>query len=220
LELEVLKEEARRKGSRLILAVDNPSHLSLIEKLKSLLAGVKLGAIPIISGKAENVIKKERDLYFISDMKIADIPEISLRIAEKLVEMGFRGVIFHLFPMSLEESVKLLHERGCDAIGVAMMSHKNAFIFEENFEKLIKYGITVDVDGFVVGATRPEYISRARGMTRKPILSPGIVKQGAMPGEAIRYGADFEIVGRAITESPDPVSAAEEIVKKEREVIC
>lgn len=216
MELEVLKEEAERKKSRLILAVDDPSHLSLIERLKELIVAVKLGVLPIISGRAEEVVKKERDLYFISDMKTADIPEINLKIAEKLAYIGFRGIIFHLFPMSLDDAVKFLHERDCDAIGVAMMSHRGAALFERNFESLMDYGLRAGVDGFVVGATKPEYIARAREITKKPILSPGVVKQGAMPGDAIKLGADFEIVGRAITESPDPVLEAERIVRRER----
>lgn len=215
MELEFLKEEAEKKKSRLILAVDNPYHLSLIEKLRDFVVAVKLGVVPIISG-VEKVIRENDDLYFISDMKTADIPEINIKIAEKLVNMGFRGIIFHLFPMSLEESVKMLHERGCDAIGVAMMSHKNAVLFERNFNKLMNYGVKAGVDGFVIGATKPDYIKKARKITDKPILSPGVIKQGAMPGEAIKLGADFEIVGRAITESPDPVSEARRIVERER----
>jgi len=219
LELEILREEAKKKRSRVVLAVDDPSHLNLIERLKSLIVGVKLGVLPIISGKAEEFIRKERDLYFISDMKTADIPDINIKIAEKLADMGFRGIIFHLFPMSLDEAVKLLHKRDCDAIGVAMMSHRNAVLFERNFDSLVDYGMKAGLDGFVVGATKPDYIRKAKEMTKKPILSPGVVKQGALPGEAIKLGADFEIVGRAITESSDPVSEAERIVKRERNFI-
>ncbi len=46
------------------------------------------------------------------------------------------------------------------------------------------------------------------------ILTPGIGAQGAQPGDAIKNGADYEIVGRAIYTSDNPQKSAEEIRKK------
>ncbi|HTG17758.1 MAG TPA: orotidine 5'-phosphate decarboxylase / HUMPS family protein, partial [Blastocatellia bacterium] len=40
----------------------------------------------------------------------------------------------------------------------------------------------------------------------------GDQKRVASPAEAIRDGADFIVIGRAITESPDPRAAAERIL--------
>jgi len=40
------------------------------------------------------------------------------------------------------------------------------------------------------------------------IMSPGVGAQGGEPGDAILAGANFEVVGRRIYESPNPGEAA------------
>ncbi|MEM4743157.1 MAG: orotidine 5'-phosphate decarboxylase, partial [Pyrobaculum sp.] len=40
---------------------------------------------------------------------------------------------------------------------------------------------------------------------RYRIISPGIGAQGGAPGDALKAGADFEIVGRYLLESPDRI---------------
>jgi orotidine-5'-phosphate decarboxylase len=46
------------------------------------------------------------------------------------------------------------------------------------------------------------------------IISPGVKAQGARPGDAIRAGADFEIVGRGIYASAEPRRSAAEIAEE------
>ncbi len=212
--LSRLMEISREKNSRLILAVDRPASSDLIEALSDLVVAVKVG-LPLIFEIGLDAAAEIRSEYRIADIKMADVPFINSILVEKLLNKGFDCVIAHIFPFSLEEPVKLVHQMGRDMIGVLVMSH-GAPLLEENVEKMLSYGIDVGIDGLVVGATRPEQIRRVRELTDLPIISPGVIKQGAPPGEALRYGADFEIVGRAILSSEDPVKAAEEIVRRER----
>jgi len=51
------------------------------------------------------------------------------------------------------------------------------------------------------------------------IISPGVGAQGAPFGSAIRAGADYEIVGRAIYASQDPAAAAHAAVEEQRKAL-
>jgi orotidine-5'-phosphate decarboxylase len=46
------------------------------------------------------------------------------------------------------------------------------------------------------------------------IISPGVGAQGGKASDALRFGADFVIVGRTIYEAPDPREAAENLSKE------
>ncbi|MDP8003335.1 MAG: orotidine 5'-phosphate decarboxylase / HUMPS family protein, partial [Caldisphaera sp.] len=72
--------------------------------------------------------------------------------------------------------------------------------------------------GIVAPATRPEIITYFRKSIGRgiKILSPGIGIQGAKPGEALCHGADFEIVGRYITNAPDPKEATKVLIYEQK----
>ncbi len=235
MSLKELIHLSEKKGSRLILALDNlkgkckdeiVTHAkSLLSSLSDYVVGVKIGYPLTLSVGLEEITEiiqnYERDYYFIADFKLADIPYIVKLITEKLLDIGFNAVIAHLFTMSLNEVVEMTHEREIGIIGVLMMSHPKATLFEKNFKELLNYAKEVHVDGVVIGATRPRYIVLSRKLLHpnQVIFSPGIITQGGRVGEALELGADFEIVGRAITMSSDPVNVACSIVENERRVI-
>lgn len=148
----------------------------------------------------------------ICDFKIADIPPISARIARLAVEAGAAGVIAHAFAGrdTLAAVVEAAHGRGAAAFAVVEMSHEGGREFTQpNADALFEAAVACGVDGIVAPATRPERIAHFR--QRSPgmlLLSPGAGAQGGSPGAAARAGADFVIVGRSITGSPDPAAAA------------
>ena len=69
--------------------------------------------------------------------------------------------------------------------------------------------------GVVLPATIPEVIKEGRNELSKglKILAPGVGAQGALPGDALCAGANYEIVGRLITRSSKPREAAESVLK-------
>ena len=76
------------------------------------------------------------------------------------------------------------------------------------------------MDGVVASPQEVSLIRSACG-PRFTIVCPGIRPQGKAqadqkrmmtPGEAIRTGADYIVVGRPITEAKDPLAASREIV--------
>ncbi len=193
--------------------------LALLEALRDLAAGVKIG-LPLalgigFEGVAEILERFGRDFYMIADFKLSDIPEIIQLTLSELRRIGFDAAITHLFQGGIP-SIR----RSLDLFGVVAMSHPSAKLIEENFEELVREAVEAGVDGVVVGATRPDLLRRARSLLPdKTILSPGVVAQGAEPASALRHGGDFEIVGRAVTWSPEPVSSARRILEAERDVV-
>ncbi|MCS7133016.1 MAG: orotidine-5'-phosphate decarboxylase [Nitrososphaeria archaeon] len=217
---------SRRKRSRLIIAIDYLEGVDqisrLLEELGDLVVAAKLGIATAISlGRdelAKLIEKFGETIYFISDLKLADIPEVTLRNLEVITDMGFDGSIIHLFPMGYEGVAAWAAERGHDLFGVAMMSHPGCMLFEKNFDSFLDYSRKLGLRGVVIGATRAEKIKEARARlgSNSIIISPGVGVQGAAAGAALRCGADFEIVGRSIVLSRNPREAAEAIVAEQR----
>jgi orotidine-5'-phosphate decarboxylase len=92
--------------------------------------------------------------------------------------------------------------------------------------KLAKLAQRAGVDGVVASVEEAKAIRKACGREFL-IVTPGVRPKDksvggkkddqartATPGEAIRAGADFIVVGRPILAAPDPRAAAEEIVEE------
>jgi len=225
---------AEDRSSRLILALDllNSSSFKwnsrsllercsrLLDNLREYIVGVKIGFPLLLSvgvdGVGEIIADFKGEFYFLSDFKIGDIPEVATHTMSSLQGLGFDGATIHLFQGGLARITR----DSIDLFGVLMMSHPEAILFEKNFNELINEALKARVDGVIVGATKKEYIREARKkLPRKTIVCPGIITQGAEPSQALRYGGDFEIVGRAITASADPILSTKKILEVERGVL-
>jgi len=68
-------------------------------------------------------------------------------------------------------------------------------------------------DGVVVGATVPQKIAEVKQILndKVDIYSPGVGAQGGAAETAIKAGASYLIVGREITNSNEPATAARTI---------
>ena len=229
---------AIEKESRLILALDlyetpalgdnrklgeeKTSKLriaSLMESLRDLVVAIKIGFPLLLSVGLETLSDLMRsfndDYYFIADFKLSDIPEVNSFVVEVLAKIGFDGAIFQVFQGGLERTSKPM-----DRFALVMMSHPEAALCAKNFGELIGLAKRAKVEGLVVGATKLYYVRRARSLVpHATIISPGVITQGGEPSSALREGADFEIVGRAIINSEEPELVAEELVRRERDVL-
>jgi orotidine-5'-phosphate decarboxylase len=91
------------------------------------------------------------------------------------------------------------------------MSHPGAtaFFHGGTAEKIAALAMECGADGIIAPATRPERVKVLRGIVgNRKILSPGVGAQGGDADEVARL-VDGIIVGRAIYESHDPVTAAQ-----------
>ena len=90
------------------------------------------------------------------------------------------------------------------------MSHPGAAQFIRPIaERLAKLAQKYNVSGVIAPATRPFEVTQMREWIGEDILilCPGVGKQGGQTGDAIKAGADFEIVGRSIYGAEDPAKA-------------
>jgi orotidine-5'-phosphate decarboxylase len=98
---------------------------------------------------------------------------------------------------------------------------------EEQVELLARMGIGAGMRGFVCS---PREVAALRALTgpQGVLVIPGIRPAGsatgdqkriATPAEALRQGASYLVVGRPITQAPDPAEAAEAILKEMAEAL-
>jgi len=230
-------EEACRKNSRIILAFDEHDGGDTVlgklrwvsEHLGEHLAGIKIG-YPTLLSTGLSEIKKILDRFsggnvFIADAKVADISYTNSLIARLLYEAGFDAVIAHGFigyEGGLEGVFQEAERLGKGVIIVASMSHAGSGEFiDPGVERITALALKHGADGVIAPATRPQMVGRVRAIAGKSllILAPGVGAQGAPYGAGLSAGADFEIIGRSITGSPNPVEKALEVKREHGRIL-
>lgn len=226
-------QSAKRNESRVVLALDfSDSYDKRLKRAAKVLGAMKgdVAAVKVnhhlllpyglqgIEGLID-VCKKER-LPLIADLKINDIESTNLNAVDSLLAFGFDAVIANPFvgkEEGLGKVVDKMHSRGGGIIFLVYMSHKGA---REGYGMRTEGGEPMyrifaarardwGADGVVVGAQSVQIIAETRGIVGKNCLvfAPGIGAQGGDARSGAGAGADFVIVGRSVTEAPDPRGA-------------
>ncbi len=198
--------------SKLVLAMDffdTDFALDLAGKVGKELFAIKINW-PITMVKGASIITDLSEFSrVICDYKIADIPYTNKLIAQKAAEMGAWGIISHSITGS--DSLRAVTNVSDElkVFSVVSMSHPGAseFIYP-NMEKLLHMSREAGVYGLIAPGNDYSMLSRIREKAGEmKIMTPGVGAQGGSAAEAVRHGADLVIVGRAIYDSEDPVSA-------------
>jgi orotidine-5'-phosphate decarboxylase len=203
-----------RKGSRLILALDETNErkaMEVAEAVGDLVDAIKINWPLVLSTSPEIITRLSRSSDVICDFKVADIPNTNRLIVAEAVSRGASGVIVHAFTGS--DSVKAAVEAaaGKDIYVVTEMSHPGGMEFTAPAaERLARIAVDCGASGVIAPATRPERVRTIRQIIgpNLAILSPGVGAQGGSATKALEMGADYVIVGRAIYGDPDPRGAA------------
>ncbi len=223
--------EDMKSISRIIVALDYPEidFFKIMHKLRGKVAGIKIGLPCLLTWGAKSVSDAiqsfRQDFFFIADTKMADVGHVMAMTLEKLVEIGFDAVIAHGFvgaKNALDILAKKAQELDVKVFLVAAMSHLGAEEFiNKVFSRMVTLASELNFYGLVLPATMPQYIQKARKDLRYQgiIISPGIGAQGASPGDALKAGADFEIIGRMIIKAEDPVEVVSKINKIQKNVL-
>ncbi len=224
-------DSASRRRSRVVLALDFsgpfdtrlPRAERVLKAVGDAVAAVKVNhhlLLPFGLEGMKGIVSESRDrgLPLIADLKMNDIESTNMNIVESLFSYGFDGVIANPFvgrEEGLGKAIDEVHSRGGGVILLVYMSHGGA---REGYGLLTKDGEPMyrvfarrakewGADGVVVSAKSAEVIRETREVVGDDclIFSPGVGAQGGIADTS--RGADFVIVGRSITESPDPAEA-------------
>src|SRR5512136_264928 len=201
-----------QKRNRMILALDvtsNAEALKVANAARNYVDAIKINW-PLILAAGPDIIREVSKLKdVICDLKIADIPNTNRLIVEQTMSRGASAVIAHGF--TGDDSVKACVEAANGQVFVVTeMSHPGGKQFTAPVaDKLAALAKAAGARGIVAPATRPERIADLRKIIGNlEIISPGVGAQGGMASDALKAGADYIIVGRAIYDSPDPKAAA------------
>ncbi|MEM0135306.1 MAG: orotidine-5'-phosphate decarboxylase [Thermoplasmatales archaeon] len=200
--------------SNIILALDIESKenaIKVAEQVRDYVKAFKVG-YPLILNNGVSVIDDVATFGdVIVDLKIADIPDVSRNIARIATSHGAQGVIVHGFVG--RDVVKEVRKESKDLYVVAEMSHPGSLDFISGLsEKIALMAKEEGADGLVAPATRPERIRTLKSITGLKVIAPGVGTQGGSYKDALECGADYLIIGRSITMSPNPIQKIKELM--------
>ena len=217
----------RERGRTVVLSIDSPRYdinevLKIVNETSDLVAVYKVGLPYILHygvRQVSRIINEHPDLYFIADLKLADIGSIMTLSISEVFNAGFKGVTAHAFvgvSGALDEVARMCRSLGIDLILQTTMTNSGSI---STIDKLIPELKTIlssiDPDALIAAANKSSVIRDLRRSMgwKHVILSPGIMVSAIHPGEALCSGADAEIVGRLVLSSPSSRRALEDIVE-------
>jgi orotidine-5'-phosphate decarboxylase len=227
-------EEAR---NRLIVALDVPTRdgaLELVNQLEGVCRWFKVGLeLFTAAGPAmvEELAKPGHSIFL--DLKFHDIPNTVAGAVRSAANLGARMMTLHglggpaMLAAANAEAAKMtnppqllavtvltsMDAEQLKAVGVAATPAAEA-------ERLARLGTDAGIRGFVCS---PQEVCALRAITGSEgvLVVPGIRPAGAAvgdqkriatPGETLRQGASYLVVGRPITQAPEPETAARQIL--------
>ncbi len=211
----------------------------LARSLDGYVGGFKVGLELLMGAGPESVSRiAELGLPVFADAKIHDIPNTAERAARQLAGHGARWITAHATGGSrMIEAAASGLTAGSEGRKVGVLAVTVLTSLDQT--DLETLGMSNSVRTQAVELARLARLAGAEGVICSPLevasvkelspeflaVTPGIrpggsahgdQKRTATPVEALRAGADFIVVGRAITEALDPVESASSIVESLR----
>jgi len=225
-------EQARGK---LIVALDHwdiGDAERLVDVLGSDVSFYKLGlGLQLAGGDAlaKRLIAQGTRVFL--DYKYLDIEETIKTAVRRAADFGVDFLTVHAAGSVLRAAVEGRGSSPLKLLGVTVLTSMDADDIREmgfpcDVEQLVlaraQKALDAGADGVIASAREAAMIRSATG-GKLLIVTPGIrphdtgadeQKRAATPSAAIRDGADYLVVGRAITRAPDPKAAVRSIVEE------
>ena len=227
---------------RIILALDFPEHeiaIDWVVKLKYKIKTFKVGPILFLDSGSEGLKEFSNlgvDVFL--DLKFHDIPSTVEKTARQCVR--FQANMFTIHTLGGFEMMKSVSEALKDeaeklsypkplVLGVTVLTSHDKKSLEQigintsTQDTVMSLAILAEkanVDGLVCSGVEVEALRKEFG-DRFTLVVPGIrpgtanhdQKRVTTPEEAVSKGADYLVIGRAITEAKNPEEVVDEIVK-------
>jgi orotidine-5'-phosphate decarboxylase len=234
--------------AQLVVALDVPSAdraERLIDQLYELDLIYKVG-MESLYGYGDRVFShmEARDVRHFIDAKVHDIPRTVAAAVKQLVRHGTHIINIHALGgrEMMRAAVGAAHERAAElhasrphVFAVTVLTSMNEKELHDvglagdslrNAMHLARLAQEAGCDGVVCSAHEVREVKAALGsdfLTLTPGIRPagsahGDQKRVTTPADAVRAGSDYLVVGRPITEAPDPLAAAKAILEEMRSV--
>ncbi|HKP85116.1 MAG TPA: orotidine-5'-phosphate decarboxylase [Blastocatellia bacterium] len=229
---------------RLIVALDvadRPSALALVERLSGLVGMFKIGS-QLFTAEGPDLVREivtSGERVFL-DLKFHDIPNTVAGAVESAARLGVSMLNVHTLGGSemMRAAAHAVGDRGLlwitrpAVLGVTVLTSMDKADLADvgipsdlsaEVVRLATLARDSGLDGIVASPHEIRLIRECITAERFIILTPGIrpawsargdQKRIATPVDAIRDGADFIVIGRAITEAADPRAAADRILEE------
>jgi len=220
---------------RLIVALDLPTAReaeAMVERLGDAATFYKVGYQLAFAGGlsfVEGLIRGGKRVFL--DMKLHDIENSVGKGVESVARLGVTFLTVHAYPQTMKAAVAARQGSDLKILAVTVLTSYDDIDLAEagystNVEALVarraQQAQDLGVDGLVCS---PEEASPLRLVVGPDMLfvTPGVrplgtargdQKRVATPGQAIKAGANYLVVGRPITEADDPKAAAQAIVEE------
>ena len=218
---------------RLIVALDVESveaARALIATLGDAVSFYKIGMeLAYAGGLALAAELKRGGKRVFLDLKLHDIGATVERATRQIARLGVDFLTIHAFPQTMQAAKAGAGASPLRLLAVTVMtSYDDADLQEAGYALGVTELVTqravqarsASIDGLILS---PLELVPIRALVGPDMLlvTPGVRPAGAdagdqkrimTPAQAVRAGADHLVVGRPITRSPDPRSAAERIV--------
>ena len=228
-----------KSQERLIVALDLPS-IAAASKMVKDLHGVadffKIGLALQLAEGVEAFIRRligDGNRVFL-DYKYYDIPETMKKSVARAAELGVDFLTIHGSSSLIRAAVEGRGQSKLKLLTVTVLTtwDKTDLIEmgypEHTVEEVVLFrarkALEAGSDGVIASGQEAEAIRRLS--TKLLIVTPGIRPDGyreddqkrrTTPRDAITAGADYLVIGRPITDEPDPRKAAEEILGQMQE---
>jgi orotidine-5'-phosphate decarboxylase len=229
---------------RLIVALDVPdskSAMRLVAELEGTCNWFKVGLeLFIAAGPAvlEPIVARGHNVFL--DLKLHDIPNTVAGAVRSAAGLGVRMLTVHAGggPAMLTAAKGALAgvSNPPELLAVTVLTSMDVAQLEfvgvnrapaGQVEQLAKMGLEAGIRGFVCS---PQEVAAVRALTGPAgvLVIPGIRPAGAAigdqkrvagPAEALRLGASYLVVGRPITQAPNPALAATTILGEMAEAV-
>ncbi len=223
-------------NKRIIVPLDTPrleDALALVARLDPKLCRVKIGKELFVAAGPEAVARvQERGFEVFLDLKFHDIPNTVAGACRSAARLGVWMMNVHA---SGGEAMMRAAREAVDSvarppmlIGVTVLTSLTGIDLEhvglagsvlDNVERLGRLARACGLDGVVCSAQEAKMLRQATGEDFT-LVTPGIRLEGdqagdqsrvVTPREAVRLGADYLVIGRSITASPDPAATLQSI---------
>ncbi len=236
------KEEIKKKLVLALDVEDINEAKNLVDIMSPYIGTFKVG-LQLFCGYGLEIINyiKEKNSNFFLDVKLHDIPNTVQKAAFNVVKNG--AVFFNVHSTGSIEMMRAAKKGALEAsekynlkkpliLAVTILTSISEEVLNNELEnklklkdfviKLAKNAKLAGLDGVVASGKEIRVIKEACG-EEFIVLAPGIrpkwsvkddQKRIVTPYEAIKDGADFIVLGRAITKAEDKIDAIEKIYKE------